>query len=55
LIDSKTIPSEDIEIYLSAKYGETECFVSGSRKLLKAIADFECLNAEGFIQKYLES
>jgi len=55
LIDSKIIPSEDIEIYLSAKYGETECFVSGNRKLLKAIADFECLNADGFIQKYLES
>lgn len=53
LIDSKIIPSEDIEIYLSAQYGEAECFVSGNRKLIQAIADFECLNAESFIKKYL--
>jgi len=54
LINSKIIPSEDIEIYLSAKYGEAECFVSGNRKLIQAIADFECLNADSFIKKYLK-
>jgi predicted nucleic acid-binding protein len=53
LIDSKIIPSEDIEIYLSAKYGEAQCFISGNRKLIQAIADFECLTAENFIHKYL--
>jgi hypothetical protein len=53
LIDSKIIPSEDIEIYLSAKYGGAECFVSGNRKLIQAIADFECLTAESFAHKYL--
>jgi len=54
LINTKIIPSEDIEIYLSAKYGEAQCFVSGNRKLIQAIADFECLTAEGFINKYLK-
>jgi predicted nucleic acid-binding protein len=53
LIGNKIIPSEDIEIYLSAKYGAAECFVSGNRKLLQAIADFECLTAENFINRYL--
>jgi len=53
LDNSKIIPSEDIEIYLSAKYGEAECLVSGNRKLIQAIADFECLNAQSFIKKYL--
>ena len=47
------IPREDIEIYLTAKIGEADCFISGNRKLLKTIADFECLTAEDFILKYL--
>ncbi len=55
LIDSKIIPTEDIEIYLSAKYGEADCFVSGNRELLKAIADFECLTIDDFINKYLKT
>ncbi|MFM7577773.1 MAG: PIN domain-containing protein [Microcystaceae cyanobacterium] len=53
LISENIIPSEDIEIYLSAKYGQTDCFVSGNRRLIQAIADFECLNAESFIKTYL--
>jgi predicted nucleic acid-binding protein len=54
LIHSNIIPSEDIEIYLSAKYGRADCFVSGNRKLIQAIADFECLTPEGFIKVHLE-
>lgn len=53
LIDNKKIPSEDIEIYLSAKYGLADCFVSGNRELIKIIADFECLTADAFVNKYL--
>lgn len=53
LLNSKIIPSEDIEIYLSAKYGEATCFVSRNRKLINAIADFECLATNDFINKYL--
>ncbi|MEB3228700.1 MAG: PIN domain-containing protein [Synechocystis sp.] len=54
LIHSHIIPSEDIEIYLSAKYGQADCFVSGNRKLIQAIADFECLTPESFIKVHLE-
>ncbi|HEY9703215.1 MAG TPA: hypothetical protein V6C58_12250 [Allocoleopsis sp.] len=35
------IPTEDIEIFLTAKLGDTDCFVSGNRELIKAIAEFE--------------
>lgn len=52
LIKQKTIPSEDIEIYLSAKYGQADCLVSGNRKLLTTIAEFDCLTPEDFIRKY---
>lgn len=47
------IPREDIEIYLTAKIAKADCFISGNRKLLKSIADFDCLTSEDFIQKYL--
>jgi hypothetical protein len=54
LIQAKIIPLEDIEIYLSAKYGGANCFVSENRELIKAIADFECLTAADFVRKYLQ-
>jgi predicted nucleic acid-binding protein len=54
LSNSGLIPSEDIEIYLTAKFGEANCFVSGNRELIKSIADFECLTAEDFVNKYLQ-
>lgn len=47
------IPLEDIEIFLTAKYGKANCFISGNRELIKAIADFECLTPESFVKKYL--
>ncbi|WP_315862635.1 PIN domain-containing protein [Euhalothece natronophila] len=53
LLKQQIIPSEDIEIYLTAKYGEADCFVSGNRKLLTSIAMFDCLTPEEFIKKYL--
>ena len=53
LINNQTIPSEDIEIYLTAKYGQADCFVSGNRKLLTTIAEFDCLTPSEFINKYL--
>lgn len=36
---SEEIPTEDIDIFLTAKFGLADCFVSANRKLLKAIAD----------------
>lgn len=47
------IPTEDIEMYLTAKLGLCDCFVSSNRGLIKAIADFECLTPLEFIAKYL--
>jgi predicted nucleic acid-binding protein len=54
-LNSKIIPSEDIEIFLTAKLGKADCFVSDNRELLQAIADFECLTPNNFRQKYLTS
>jgi hypothetical protein len=54
LVNQGIIPSEDIEIYLSAKFGEADCFVSGNRELIKSIADFECLTAQDFVTKYIQ-
>ena len=53
ILANKTIPREDIFIYLTAKYGEADSFVSSNRELIRKIADFECLTSENFIQKYL--
>lgn len=50
---SGRIPSEDLEIYLTAKLGLSDCFVSSNRGLIKAIADFECLTPTEFVEKYL--
>lgn len=51
---NSNIPTEDIEIFLTAKLGKADCFVSGNRELLNAIADFECLTPDNFINKYLK-
>lgn len=51
---SKIIPSEDIYIFLTANYGNADCFVSGNRELIQAIADFECLTPSDFVNKYLK-
>jgi len=49
------IPNEDIEVYLTAKLGNSDCFVSSNRELIKAIATFECLTPREFINKYLKA
>ncbi len=54
LLVEKSIPSEDIYIYLTAKYGKADYFISSNRELIKSIADFECLTPEIFINKYLK-
>lgn len=53
IVASGSIPNEDIEIYLTAKLGLSDCFVSSNRGLIKAIADFECLTPSEFVEKYL--
>ncbi|MDJ0659397.1 MAG: hypothetical protein QNJ42_07880 [Crocosphaera sp.] len=53
LLQNKVIPSEDIFIYLTAKFGQADYFVSGNRELIYTIADFQCLTAEDFLDQYL--
>lgn len=59
LIQTRIIPREDVEIYLTAKVGEADCFVSANRELIRIIAekqgDFECLDPEGFVDQYLQT
>jgi len=48
-----SIPREDWEIYLCAKVAGTDCFVSNNRELIRAIADFDCLTPQAFVDAYL--
>lgn len=54
-----TIPREDVEVYLTARTGKAQCFVSANHKLIRALAEqnqeFECLTPAEFVQKYLPS
>lgn len=51
------IPREDVGVYLTAKTGKAQCFVSANHKLIGALAkqtgEFECLTPEEFVKKYL--
>jgi len=50
------IPREDAGIYLTAKQGNVQCFVSSNYKLIRTLVEqtqeFECLTPEEFLQKY---
>lgn len=54
IVNADTIPTEDIEVFLSAFLGNADCFISSNRELIKAIADFECLTPHDFLTKYLK-
>jgi predicted nucleic acid-binding protein len=57
LESSGVIPREDVRIYLSAKEGRAECFVSSNHELITTLAnttgEFECLPPAEFVKKYL--
>jgi predicted nucleic acid-binding protein len=52
------IPREDVGVYLTAKGGGADCFVSANHKLIRALVErtreFECLTPEDFVKKYLD-
>lgn len=50
---SHQIPAEDLIIYVSAKLGRADYFVSANRELIRSIADFHCCCAEDFVKKFL--
>jgi predicted nucleic acid-binding protein len=64
LEDRKTIattgavPREDIDIFLTARAGQAQCFVSTNHELIVSLAsltgEFECLTPEEFVQLYLQ-
>ena len=58
LIQANQIPREDVTIYLSAKAGNADCFVSANRELVRVLArevgTFECLYAAEFVEKYIQ-
>ena len=51
------IPREDLGVYLTAKEGQAQCFVSANHKLIRILAqetgEFECLTPSAFLSKYL--
>lgn len=51
------LPREDIGVYLAAKQGCTDCFVSSNHGLIRAVVnetkDFECFTPENFAKRYL--
>ncbi|MGH8000586.1 MAG: hypothetical protein ACREPR_14445 [Brasilonema sp.] len=51
------IPREDVGVYLTAKEGQAQCFVSANHKLIQILAqqtgEFECLTPSAFVSKYL--
>lgn len=53
------IPREDIEIFLAARAGEADCFISANRELVGAIARqtgaFACMTPEEFVRAYLSA
>ena len=55
LVSAGTIPNEDIEVFLTALLGNSDCFISSNRELIKTIANFECLTPQDFLTKYLQS
>ncbi len=58
LLADGVIPREDVDIYLTAKTGRVDCFVSANRELVQVLAAqtgaFECLSAPEFVAKYME-
>ena len=53
----QAIPREDVGVYLTAREGQAQCFVSSNRELIATLAqktgEFECLTPGEFVKKYL--
>lgn len=56
IADAGIIPREDAGVYLTAKQGEAQCFVSRNYKLIRTLVEqteeFECLTPSEFLEKY---
>jgi predicted nucleic acid-binding protein len=51
------IPREDISVFVTARTGAAQCFVSSNYRLVAALAaqtgEFECLTPAEFVERYL--
>ncbi|MBE9141143.1 hypothetical protein IQ254_28745 [Nodosilinea sp. LEGE 07088] len=51
------IPREDVDIYLTAKQGRIDCFISSNHELIRSAVvktkDFQCLTPEEFTRQVL--
>lgn len=57
LAEEGWLPKEDIGVYLAAKQGGTDCFISSNHGLIRAVVtetkEFECFTPEKFAKRYL--
>ncbi|MEN8446374.1 MAG: hypothetical protein ABG776_15340 [Cyanobacteria bacterium J06555_13] len=56
LAEAGWLPREDIGVYLAAKQGGTDCFISSNHGLIRAVVketkEFECFTPENFVKQY---
>jgi predicted nucleic acid-binding protein len=52
------IPREDVGVYLTAKVGEAQSFISANHKLIKVLVqetgEFDCFTPSEFVNQYLK-
>lgn len=58
VVETGLIPREDAEVYVTARVGQANCFVSANHKLIRSLVqhtgDFECLTPDEFAKKYVK-
>jgi predicted nucleic acid-binding protein len=51
------VPTEDIEVYLTARNGQADCFVSANHELIRLLAqrtgEFDCLTPAAFVTRHI--
>jgi predicted nucleic acid-binding protein len=56
IADAGIIPREDAGVYLTAKQGKAQCFVSRNHKLIRTLVEqteeFECFTPSEFLERY---
>lgn len=59
IAQTNTIPTEDISVYLTARNGQADCFVSATHKLIRVLAkrtgEFVCLTPLEFVAAYIDN
>ncbi|MEZ4705643.1 MAG: PIN domain-containing protein [Caldilineaceae bacterium] len=57
LVEEGVVPREDVEMYLTARDGRVDCFISANHKLVRALAEytgaFVCYTPAEFVAEFL--